>query len=376
MSAGIGIFGPYRHGDRWRVLTRAVAGGEASYNSFASKATADEFVDVARGELDRSVRTVGEAIDSYRDYLKEKGNGEASLTETPRRLRQFYAPHLDDALEVLTGPTCRLLHKRLRETRRTKSGADGVRVETDQPLSVDTCRNTLLEARSFAKWCVGKKWLKVNPLDGVEGLGKRTHGKPQLRIDEARAWTAKALTLAKGGDVGAVGALLSLTLGLRASEITERVARDLDDDGRLLWIPESKTNAGRRNVEVPPMVRPFLKRLARRKAPADLLFGKHWRDWVRANVTRICKLAEVPEVCAHSMRGLHATIAVEAGATGHLVATALGHEDFRTTTTSYAKPEAQRSAKRRAALKVLTGGVASRPARSRASRRRAETRRS
>jgi integrase len=184
------------------------------------------------------------------------------------------------------------------------------------------------------------------------------------------------LTLAKGGDVGAVGALLSLTLGLRASEITERVARDLDDDGRLLWIPESKTNAGRRNVEVPPMVRPFLKRLARRKAPADLLFGKHWRDWVRANVTRICKLAEVPEVCAHSMRGLHATIAVEAGATGHLVATALGHEDFRTTTTSYAKPEAQRSAKRRAALKVLTGGVASRPARSRASRRRAETRRS
>ena len=55
MSAGIGVFGPYQHGDRWRVITRAVAGGEASYNSFTSKAMADEFVNVARGELDRSV---------------------------------------------------------------------------------------------------------------------------------------------------------------------------------------------------------------------------------------------------------------------------------------------------------------------------------
>jgi hypothetical protein len=56
------------------------------------------------------------------------------------------------------------------------------------------------------------------------------------------------------------------------------------------------------------------------------------------------------------MRGLHATLAVEAGATGHVVAASLGHEDFRTTTTSYAKRGAGDAVKHKAALKVLTGG--------------------
>lgn len=39
----------------------------------------------------------------------------------------------------------------------------------------------------------------------------------------------------------------------------------------------------------------------------------------------ICTKAAVPRVCAHSLRGLHATLATEAGATPQLVANALGH---------------------------------------------------
>jgi hypothetical protein len=31
---------------------------------------------------------------------------------------------------------------------------------------------------------------------------------------------------------------------MRATEIVSRVVRDLDDEGRLLWIPDSKTEAG------------------------------------------------------------------------------------------------------------------------------------
>lgn len=78
------------------------------------------------------------------------------------------------------------------------------------------------EARMLAKFAIGRRWLKVSPLDGVEGLGKRKHGKPQLRIDEARKWTATAMALADGGDVGAVVALVALLLGMRASEIVYR----------------------------------------------------------------------------------------------------------------------------------------------------------
>ncbi|HXJ21806.1 MAG TPA: hypothetical protein VMT03_16395 [Polyangia bacterium] len=40
----------------------------------------------------------------------------------------------------------------------------------------------------------------------------------------------------------------------------------------------------------------------------------------------ICELAKVPVVCAHSMRGLHSTLAMDAVVTGHVVAASLGHE--------------------------------------------------
>jgi hypothetical protein len=47
---------------------------------------------------------------------------------------------------------------------------------------------------------------------------------------------------------------------------------------------------------------------------------------------------------------------VEAGATGHLVAAALGHESERTTMESYAAPGSKEKASGRKMLKVLSGG--------------------
>jgi integrase len=143
----------------------------------------------------------------------------------------------------------------------------------------------------------------------------------------------------------------------RASEIVSRVARDLDDDGRLLWIPDSKTEAGKRTLRVPDLLREYLRRLAEGQEPEALLFGVHWRDWPRECVQRICELAKVPKVTAHGMRGLHSTLAMEAGVTGHVVAASLGHESVSTTVQSYAKPEAVAGAQQRRALRVLSGGI-------------------
>lgn len=64
------------------------------------------------------------------------------------------------------------------------------------------------------------------------------------------------------------------------------------------------------------MLRHLLLKLTEGKAPTDQIFGKHWQDWPRKQVQRICKLAGVPKVSAHSMKGLHATLATRAGATG------------------------------------------------------------
>ena len=69
-----------------------------------------------------------------------------------------------------------------------------------------------------------------------------------------------------------------------------------------------------------------------------------------------CKAAGVPKVSAHGMRGLHGTLAVDSGITSHAVASALGHESFKTTAESYAKREAVAGAQQKRALAVLTGG--------------------
>ncbi len=149
---------------------------------------------------------------------------------------------------------------------------------------------------------------------------------------------------------------MTLLMGMRASEVISRVVRDLDDDGRLLWIPDAKTAKGRRTVQVPEVLQPYLRKLAEDKTPAAKLFGEHWRDWPRLWVQRICREVDVPVVSAHSMRGLHSTLAVDAGMSAHAVADALGHESFATTAQSYAKPEAVTRAKQRQVLRVLAGG--------------------
>jgi Phage integrase family len=179
-----------------------------------------------------------------------------------------------------------------------------------------------------------------NPLEDVEGVGRRKHGKEQLRIDEARKWLAKARELADQEFDGAIAAMMTLLMGMRCSEVISRVVRDIDDNGTLLWIPDSKTEKGKRTLRVPEMLRPYLRVLAEGKRSGDLLFGHRDRGWPRHWVQRICGEAAVPQVTAHGQRGLHSTLAVEAGETSRAVADALGHESFTTTARSYAQPEA------------------------------------
>jgi integrase len=168
---------------------------------------------------------------------------------------------------------------------------------------------------------------------------------------------AEGLELAERGEAGAVAALMTLYMGLRASEITERVVRDVDDGGRLLWIPNAKTEQGKRTVEIPGPLQPFMARAIAGRSADELLFGEHTREWPRFWVRQICRAAEVPIVCAHSMRGLHSTLALARGISPHAVAEALGHESVAPTLQSYAKPEAVQGAKQQRTLQVLHGGM-------------------
>jgi integrase len=342
------VLGPYRHYNRWRVLLVA-AGGEKTVTDYEKEEEARQVVRSLRRELARAGRLpMTEALEKYEKYMREdKGNKSRSIEATTWRLGIFFSEE-DLSVDELTPARCKTYYEDLRTRPRPM---------TKRPLAVDSHRNILAEAKSFLKWCVGKRWLVRNPLDEVTGVGRRRHGKAQLRIDEARRWQVKALEFADKGEAGAVAAMMSLVMGMRASEIVSRIVRDLDDDGQLLWIPETKTEAGKRTLPVPEFLQPYLRDIAEGKKSTDLLFGRHWRDWPREWVQRICKVAKVPQVTAHGMRGLHGTLAVERGATTHVVAQALGHESETTSRESYISREAITGADQRRVLGVLAGAT-------------------
>ena len=350
------VLGPYRKGDGFMII-QVKRGGEREYFVFATKKLADEAIVKLNEEINRPQKTIHDALKDYETYMREeKGNKANSVDQTKRKLRRFF----DDtfvALTDLTPEKAEALYQALRTSKRKPQRPGAVLSKDAKPVSVDYHRNALSEAKTFLRWCVKKKWISSNPLEDVEGVGKRNHGKEQLRIDEARKWIAAAVELADREDEeGAVAAMTTLLLGIRCSEVISRTVRDLDDDGKLLWIPDSKTAKGRRNLEIPPVLRPFLKELAEGKKPHDLLFGFHDRAWPRNWVKRICERAGVPRVTAHGQRGLHSTLSIAAGITPNAVADALGHESFTTTARSYAKPEAIGHARQRRTLQVLDGG--------------------
>jgi integrase len=343
------------------------ASGERTPRKFRTQEEAEAVARELREEISEAAeKSISSALEEYELYMRiDKGNKPQSIKDTMQRLRRFFegAPEL---LRSLSKMECERLYEKLRTTPFKKGKRE------DAPLVLlapGTHRQILLEARSFLKWChEDQRWIKENPLVGVKGKGKRNRGKFQLTTDELRRWTDKALELACDGDDGALGALLALLMGPRASEITKRKIRDIDDGGTVLRISDAKTEAGDRPVEIPEVLQPLLaEQMKGRPADAWLFPARiskrhpisrpHWRDWPRENIQRICKLAGLPSTTAHGMRGAHATLAVQAGVAGHLVAAQLGHTSFeKVTAKNYAKAEATQSAKARAAMRILKGG--------------------
>ncbi len=340
-SGTVKVYGPYANRGRF-ILDLRDPGGAREIEWFATEAEANRRAKLLRIAAGINLgRKVGDALDAYETYQRvDKGNKERSITTTKIRLTGFFAER-ELELRKLSPAVVAGYYKAQTGTR-----------------AVDTHRGTLSEARTFLGWCIKRGWLHENPLAKVEGVGRRRTGKAQLTIEEARKFTATALALAgkRKGDLGALAATLPLLTGMRASEITNLRRRDLDDGGTILWVQEGKTEAARRRFVVPELIRPLLLKAAKRLGPGDLLFGQHWRDWPRENVHRICCLANVPEVTAHGLRGTHATLAEGAGATGELVAHALGHEHVSTTHKHYTKAAVVDLATQNRALKVIAGG--------------------
>lgn len=322
--------------------------------------------------------TIVKALERYQAHLTEvKGGKPRAVATTLHRLRALLGALDPDDLAAplasLTPARAQLLYAavsgkgcacgafaQLGEMQCPRCGATDLRPPR---WATDTHRNTLAEARTFIRWALEKGHLKRDPLAAVKPVGRRRHGKAQLRLDDAELWLKKALKLADEGDEGAVGALLTVGMGLSGEEITGRKVRDLDAKGRVLHISDGKTEERRQALPVPQDLQPYLLRAARGKPPEAPLFashrtsGHHWRDWPREQVGRICRLVGVPVVTAHGMRGLRGTLEVLAGRGLRGAAEALRHSDQGVTAErSYVAPGAVAAATSDRVFRILRGG--------------------
>lgn len=304
-------------------------------------------------ELQRSLyspprHTLGELLKEFEGVLRTRRSGERQVDQIVATLERFFED-LDRDADKLTTEQARALYQR--ETERISE-------RTGRKIAADSHQQTLRLAKGMFRWATEQKLVRSDPFAGVQPIGRKKAGKPQLHIDEARRWVQTAMGLAENGDRMAVAALLLLLMGLRASEALLRQVRDVDDDAQVLWIPRGKTARARRRLLVPSSLSPLLRAACAGRGPEELLFpsltgGRISNASMHKKVHKICDLAGVPRVCPHSLRGLHSTLAVQAGVTAEAVAQSLGHTSFAMTARHYADAnvvEATRSQRAVAAL--------------------------
>lgn len=353
---GIRVLGPYPNGVNFRLVI--IEDGRRKSVTAPTHEAAIALRRDLQGELEtRRVHTVGEVLAEYIAHrVRDRGIVPLTVTEL-HRLTSDFLPAEQSITAITEGVAARLYEALAQRT--TTRG---------RPLSPNTHHVMLRRARAFFRWAVERGYLVKNPFASVKTIGQSRAGKKQLTIDEARQFKALAQRRADEGDVAAVAVLLLLMLGLRAGEVLAREARDVDDDARVLWIQRGKTRNARRRLEIPDELQAPLRRLIADKAPEQLIFGTNLKGGPRNKtylwnkVQALCSEAGVPSVSSHSLRGLHSSLALEAGATPHLVAAALGHSSFRVTARHYAEPSILLNTRARRVLGALTATPTHEPA--------------
>lgn len=345
------VLGPYKERNRWRLVVFNDNGRRSEY--FESEADAQR----QRRHLTKKLehRATRKLADMIAEYTQEKIDSGRSLPKTAAGERQclldFFGSHLAEDISAVTPKHAALLYEQ---------ASTRISQKTGQPLAVASHRCYLEHAKTFCGWAVEKRYLPASPFQAVKPRGKPNRGKPQLRIEEAQRFIQTALT--RWGSERTpitIAALTALYMGLRANEVLQRRARDLDAGGRILWIDFGKTHNARRHLKVPKPLQPLLRQLCQDKSTDDFLFGEAatgqpiryqtlWRE-----VRLLCEQAGAPTVCTHSLRGLYATLAVESGVVSDAVAASLGHGSFSMTERHYAAPTAVQNAKTARVVSLL-----------------------
>lgn len=325
------VFGPYPSGNRWRLLLRE--NGQQQAMPFDTKEEAENTkLKMLSGLDDFQCKTIGEAMQEYLTYKQELGNKPRSIKTCAEKLK--FLPESDSLISI------------------DQKRAEKLYREQTEKVSVATHQKNLRDARSFFEYCIRQRYISTNPWKQVRPIGKAKAGKPQLRRDEAKKLSAVLLEHAKKGDHSALALTVQVLFGLRSAEVLGLRKRDLDADGTVLVVEGTKTKNARRSLSIEsPIVRELLAKRTEALGPEALIFGRDDReaplptDHLFKKLHRFCREAGVPEICPHSLRGLHSSLAIEGGQTSAVVAAALGHGSDAVTLKHYIAPSAVEKAR-------------------------------
>lgn len=283
--------------------------------------------------------TMGTLYQRYEQELRRRGRKPESIETTMRRVRAWFEDDTEPA---------DISAKRAEEYYKTRC---------DQ-VAVATHHSDLREAKGFWKWVVSQRFCRVSPVAHIKPLGRPNRGKPQLTRSEARVFVVRCL---QEGTPASTAALCCLVLGLRSGEILGRRVRDVDvaPEGVILYVPYGKTDAARRQVEVPQPLAYMLAYLVVRRDPQEWLFpgdtdsGHRRKEWLHGNVRRLCEAAGVPVVSPHGLRGTHTTLAARRGVAAETVAKEIGHTSADVTRRHYMAPGSEEASNIRRVGKLL-----------------------
>mgnify|MGYP003595593608 CR=1 FL=1 len=351
------VNGPYpdRDGTRFRVrifhhdLRRQDLYFHTEKEALAAIAQAKRELQAAQA------RSLGDVLDEYFAEKERSGRSKLETCQEQRsRVRSFLHRYLDDDIGQITPRRAAALYQEAVERPNPKTG---------KPMAAASHRFYLALVKGLFAWAVRKGYATNNPFAEVQPVGRIAVGKPQLRIEEAKLFIDEALRRCdqKGSEL-ALGAVVALLMGLRAGEVLNRSARDVDRGGEILWIDSGKTRNARRFLDVPVVLQGRLAQLAGQRASDEPLFGfgrtgkQRRRQVFWRAVGDICRAAGIPQVCPHSLRGLWATLGVQSGAVSQAVAASLGHGSFTMTEKHYAQPEAIRGVRTARMIEMLSLG--------------------
>lgn len=347
-SLTLRVWGPYQENPiKFRI--KVSEGGQERNLTFRSQAEAESVKEALIGKSAQiKMTTVGAALKEWSQHLADFQGLKESSAMWVMQVSRYWLP-LDMAPARINEADAKRIYMEHVVTPCPR---------TKKPPAAATHHEQLLLVRRFWDWCIEQGYCRHNPWKSVRKVGKKSKGKPQLRIDEARQLESVALRKAQEGERSSLGILLMIYLGLRQGEVAARVARDVDDEGRILWIPSGKTENAKRRLRVPPHLQPLLLRLARSHRPEERIFyaetSKLHHSYYVTKVKLLCQEAGVPVVVPHSLRGLHATLALDGGATADAVARALGHGSFAITKQHYASASSVDNARAEKVAEALT----------------------